>query len=77
MKGRKLKRIDEGDDPRWLSGVCGGLAYYMGWPTWVIRVAWFLFISAGGTGLGAYILLWIFMPTWDELPKDFNDVTGD
>lgn len=47
-----------------LGGVCGGIAEYFGWPSWVVRFLYVLvsILSAAFPGILIYILLWIFMP---------------
>ncbi|MEA3189720.1 MAG: phage shock protein [Thermoplasmata archaeon] len=45
---------------RRIAGVCGGLARYFGIDATLVRVLAVLSIFAGGIGLLAYILLWIF-----------------
>ncbi len=45
-----------------IGGVCGGLAEYFGIDPLLVRIG-FLFLTLGiGTGLLAYILLWILAP---------------
>lgn len=46
---------------RYLAGVCGGLADYLGWDSTVIRVLFvILFFPSMGTGLLIYLLLaWV------------------
>jgi phage shock protein PspC (stress-responsive transcriptional regulator) len=70
---RKFRKAPNG----WLGGVSGGLAYTLGAPVWLVRLALFLLCWIWGVGLVAYILLWIFAPRWTELPADFDAVTGD
>jgi phage shock protein PspC (stress-responsive transcriptional regulator) len=56
-------------------GVCSGIAYWRGWPTWAVRVVFFLFIFGAGVGLLAYLLvgcLAMEAPT----PDDYNQRTG-
>lgn len=73
---RKLRRIR---DPEigWLGGVCSGLAYFFGIPLWIVRLTWALLFFGAGAGGIVYVLLWIFLPVWDSVPKDFFKVTGD
>ncbi len=49
---------------RWVAGVCGGLARWLGWDPTVVRVAYVLLSirSAAFPGLLVYIALWIVMP---------------
>ena len=57
---------------RMLGGVCAGFGYWLGWPTWIIRALLVALIAFAGTGVLAYIILWIFMPATDELPPDYG-----
>lgn len=43
-----------------IAGVCGGLARYFGIDATLVRVLAVLTIFAGGIGILAYLLLWIF-----------------
>ena len=56
----------------WLGGVCAGVGYWLGVPTWIVRLAWTLSILLMGFGLLLYVLLWIFMPAWDPVPADYD-----
>lgn len=57
--GKKLMRDP---DDKMLGGVCSGLAHYFGIePIW-IRIVLVLFFLLGGSGVLAYIILWIVMP---------------
>lgn len=65
-------------DKGYICGVCAGLAYWLGWPTWTIRTIVLLMLfmpKVGGAALVAYLLLWVFLPS-AETPADFHDVTG-
>jgi len=58
-----------------VGGVCAGLAYKTGTSTTLWRV---IFVVAGlfvGGGILIYVLLWIFLPEYEEIPKDFNKRT--
>lgn len=71
----KFRRTPPGN--RWLGGVCAGLAYTAGIPVWIVRllvVVTFLFY---GVGILPYLLLWLLVPKWPELPADFSTRTGD
>lgn len=70
---RPFKRIQAG---AWLGGICGGLAYAVGWPTWVVRLILVLSVVCLGFGILAYLLLWIFVPRWPATPADYALVTG-
>ena len=44
-------------------GVCGGIAAYFGWSTFIVRLVFFILLLPGGLpGLIPYLLLWILMP---------------
>jgi phage shock protein C len=47
---------------RWIGGVCGGLAEATGLEAWLWRLAFTLLALCGGTGVLAYVLMWIFVP---------------
>jgi phage shock protein PspC (stress-responsive transcriptional regulator) len=53
-------RRSSGD--RWLGGVCGGLGQFLDVPAWVWRLVFVALFFGAGTGLLAYLLLWIFIP---------------
>lgn len=49
---------------RWIAGVCGGLAQWLGWDPMLVRVLYVVvsIVSVGFPGTIAYIILWIIMP---------------
>jgi phage shock protein C len=51
---------------RWMGGVCGGLAISTGMASWLWRLIFAVLALCGGTGVLAYILMWIFVPVRDE-----------
>jgi phage shock protein PspC (stress-responsive transcriptional regulator) len=69
----KLRRMP---GKHWLGGVCAGIGYWLGIPTWLIRLAWALLLLVYGLGGLVYILLWIFMPKWDAVPADYAGRAG-
>ncbi|MCR5680141.1 MAG: PspC domain-containing protein [Prevotella sp.] len=52
-----------------LGGVCGGLAEYFNVDPLLVRVAFLLLFFGLGTGLLAYIALWLLAPKDNELLK--------
>lgn len=58
---RKLARSKT---DKMLGGVCGGIAEYYGWPSWVVRFVYVLvsILSAAFPGILIYLLLWWLMP---------------
>ena len=57
---RRLKRSRN----RWIAGVCGGLAEWLGWDVTLVRVLYVVVsvLSAAFPGTLVYILLWVIMP---------------
>ncbi|HMO85897.1 MAG TPA: PspC domain-containing protein [Lacipirellulaceae bacterium] len=49
---------------KWIAGVCGGIARWLGWSSDVVRLLYVLIsvFSAAFPGLLVYIVLWIAMP---------------
>ncbi|HKM83583.1 MAG TPA: PspC domain-containing protein [Candidatus Acidoferrum sp.] len=45
-----------------IGGVCAGLADYFDLDPTLVRVLWLLAIFCAGTGLLAYVILWIVLP---------------
>lgn len=70
---RKLRKVAE---RKWIGGVCAGVAYWLGFPAWLVRLAWVFALFYYGAGFFLYILLWIFMPKWDVTPEDYDQLSG-
>ena len=64
-----INRLRRSRSDRWIGGVCGGLAETTGLESWLWRLAFALLALCGGTGVLAYALLWIFVPT-EPVPLD-------
>jgi phage shock protein PspC (stress-responsive transcriptional regulator) len=49
---------------KWIAGVCGGIARWLGWDSGVVRALYILvsIFSAAFPGFLVYIILWIAMP---------------
>jgi len=45
-----------------IAGVCAGLADYFDLDPTIVRVVWLLAILFAGTGVLAYVVLWIVLP---------------
>ena len=45
-----------------IAGVCAGLADYFDIDPTLVRALWILFTLLGGSGVLAYIILWVIMP---------------
>jgi phage shock protein C len=51
-----------------IAGVCAGVARYFDIDPTLLRAVWLLCVLLGGSGLIAYIVLWIVMPLDPEYP---------
>jgi phage shock protein C len=49
---------------RWIGGVCGGIARWLGWNSDMVRIIYVLasILSVAFPGTIVYIVLWIVMP---------------
>ena len=68
---KKFKRLSDGHEV--FGGVCSGLAYALGVPTWILRAAAFVSIACYGAGLFPYLLVAFLAPSWDEAPADYEE----
>ena len=60
-----------------IGGVCGGLGEHSPIPSWLWRMFFLVLLLCFGTGLLAYIILWICMPEAQTLLKqDTNNTPG-
>jgi phage shock protein PspC (stress-responsive transcriptional regulator) len=69
----KLRRIK---GKHWLGGVCAGMGYWLRVPTWLLRLGWTILLLVYGIGGIVYLLLWIFMPSWEAVPADYEERAG-
>lgn len=60
MSHRPLSRSHN----RWLFGVCGGIAEWLGWSPNAVRLLYVLvsILSAAFPGIIVYLVLWLVMP---------------
>ena len=56
------KRLVRSTNNRKIAGVCAGLADYFDLDATVIRILWLVAVLCAGTGVLAYIILWIALP---------------
>jgi phage shock protein C len=49
-------------DDRWLGGVCGGIARVTGVESWLWRLLFTVLALCAGTGVLAYLLMWVLVP---------------
>lgn len=66
MTTQEKKRLLRSRADRYVAGVCGGLAEYLGIDSTIVRVLWVLSVFAGGLGLWLYIAAWLIVPEAKE-----------
>jgi phage shock protein PspC (stress-responsive transcriptional regulator) len=61
MPGHPLRRSRRN---RWIAGVCGGLAEWLGWDPLLVRILYVVVsvVSAAFPGILVYLVLWIVVP---------------
>ncbi|MCR5098261.1 MAG: PspC domain-containing protein [Lachnospiraceae bacterium] len=57
------RRITRSATDKMIAGVCGGLGNYMGVDPTFIRIAWALACLLAGTGLLAYVICALIIPS--------------
>lgn len=72
---RELKAYKNLPDAGPLKGVCAGLAYRLGVPTWLVRAAFLIAALCYGVGLLPYLLIGFLAPS-AKTPKDYGERTG-
>lgn len=60
------KRLYKSTTDKKVCGVCGGMAEYFEIDSTMVRLAWVLFTVLGGSGIIAYIIAALVMPTKKE-----------
>ena len=53
-----MNRLEKSDSDKVLTGVCGGLATWLGWDATLVRI---LFVALSIFGFGSFILLYLVM----------------
>ena len=61
------KRLYKIEDGKKLCGVCGGIAEYMNIDTTLVRLLWVFLVLCAGTGILAYFVAAIIMPSKNEI----------
>ena len=57
------KKLYKSETNKMLAGVCGGIAEYFNIDPTLVRLGWVVFSLLGGSGLLAYIIMAIIMPS--------------
>jgi len=61
-QGPPRKRLVRSSTDTKIAGVCGGLADYFDIDPMIIRLIWVLLLFCAGTGVLAYVILWVVLP---------------
>lgn len=61
------KRLYKIEDGKKLCGVCGGIAEYMNIDPTLVRLLWVFLVLCAGTGILAYFVAAIIMPSKNEI----------
>ena len=61
------KKLYRSESNKKFAGVCGGLADYLNVDVTIIRLIWALVAVFGGTGLVAYLIAALIIPTESEV----------
>lgn len=62
MDSNEVKKLYRSLDDKWVAGVCGGIAEYLGIDSIIIRIVLILLVLMTGIGLVFYIIAWIMIP---------------
>lgn len=57
------KKLYKSNDNKMIDGVCAGIAEYFGIDPTIVRLAWVVFCALGGSGILAYIIAAIIIPS--------------
>lgn len=68
------KKLYRSESDRMLGGVCGGFASYLNIESTILRLAFAFLGIAGGSGLLAYLICWVIIPTESSIDKASDDV---
>ncbi|MFI6045111.1 PspC domain-containing protein [Nocardia sp. NPDC051321] len=56
------RRFTRSTHDKWIAGVCGGIAEYLGWNANVVRLLFVLSCLLPGPQFIIYLVLWLLMP---------------
>ena len=57
------KKLYRSKSDQKLAGICGGIAEYFNLDPTIVRLAWIIFCACGGSGVLAYIIAAIVIPS--------------
>jgi phage shock protein C len=71
-----IRNLKKSATDKKIAGVCGGLGEHTPMPSWLWRAVFLSLTFLWGTGLVAYIALWICMPVADDQPDSKQKVNS-
>ena len=69
-----MKKLTRSRTDKYLAGVCGGLAEYLGVDANLVRIGMVLAAVLLPFGLGIYLLLWRVLPYGSDGPTGFDSL---
>lgn len=70
-------RLMRSESDKMISGVCGGIAAYLGVDSVFVRLAFLLLLFASGIGFLLYFVLMIIMPSESNLDQPSSKIVQD
>lgn len=61
-----MKKLMRSEKDQKIGGVCAGVAHYFDIDPTIVRVIWAVLAFCYGTGVLAYIILWLIAPVSSE-----------
>jgi phage shock protein PspC (stress-responsive transcriptional regulator) len=68
------KKLYRSETDKIIAGVCGGIAEYLNIDSAIIRIIFILASISEGFGLMLYIILWVVLPTKENIDKKPDEV---
>jgi len=69
----KEKRLYRSEKDKMIAGVCGGIATYFDIDASLVRLGFVAIILLGGSGLLAYLILWLILPVESDKNQEIGD----
>ena len=70
------KKLYRSETDSMIGGVCGGLAEYFEIDSTIVRLLFVVILLSAGSGLLAYIVLWIVLPTQSSVNLSSDEVVS-
>lgn len=68
------KKLYRSETDKMIGGVCGGLAEYFNIDSSIVRLIFVFVLLYGGSGLLAYLILWVVLPSSSSLDLSSDEV---